>query len=224
MPDIITGVIPDLHIPGNLDNALEFIQDTFSDHGVTRVISIGDIIDHHYISSFAPEVDAQNPIQEWRLAMAELQKWVKAFPRLRICTGNHDQRPKRAAKIVGLPDTVFLKTLNAIYNLPDAWEWSMRWDIDNVIYEHGLGSNGMYGSKNTAKLIGSSFVQGHTHAHGAVFDIPQVRRHLAAMNVGALIDKDKYQARYAKQIYKTEMSLGCGIVFNESEMKFVPMR
>lgn len=224
MKEIVTGVIPDLHIPGHVEHALEFVQDTFHDHRVTRVLCTGDLMDHHYISFFSNELDALNPKQEWKAAKAEVQRWVTAFEDMYICLGNHDVRPKKQAASVGMPQDIFLKTLNDIYDLPSTWVWKTRWDIDNVIYEHGLGSNGMYGVKNTAIKIGSSYVQGHTHAHGAVFDIPQVRRRLSAMNVGALIDKNKYQARYAKNIYKVEMSLGCGIVFNESEMKFVPMR
>jgi len=184
----------------------------------------GDVIDHHYISFHASEMDALNPIQEWEAAMKELQLWVKAFPMMKLCYGNHDVRPKRAAEMVGLPDGVFLKPLNAIYNLPDTWRWKPRWDIDKVIYEHGVGSNGMYGAKNTAIKLGSAYVQGHTHAHAAVFDLPKVRQRFSAMNVGALIDKDKYNARYAKNVYKIEMSLGCGVVFAADEMKFIPKR
>lgn len=224
MADEIMGVIPDLHIPGHIDDSLEFVQDTFSDHRVTDVLCTGDIIDHHYISFHNNELDANNPIQEWNAAVKELTRWVKAFPKMKLCLGNHDERPGRAAKSMGMPEEIFMRPLNDIYGLPKLWVWKPSWDINNVIYEHGIGSNGMYGAKNTAIKYGSSYVQGHTHAHGAVFDVPQKRHHLCAMNVGALIDKEKYHSRYAKMIYKIEMSLGCGIVYNESEMKFVPKR
>lgn len=220
----VTGVIPDLHIPGHCSDSLEFVQDTFNDHGVTDVICTGDIIDHHYISFHSVEPDALNPIDEWKAAKKELKRWVKAFPNMKLCLGNHDVRPARAAKAMGMPEEVFMKPLNQIYGLPKTWLWRDRWDIDEVIYEHGLGSNGMYGAKNTALKLGSAYVQGHTHAHGAVFDLPQVRHRFAAMNVGALIDKEKYHSRYAKLIFKIEMSLGCGIVYAKDEMKFIPKR
>jgi len=222
--DKVTGVIPDLHIPGHCSDSLEFIRDSFSDHKVTDVMCIGDIVDHHYISFHPNELDAMNPLEEWKAAKKELEKWVKAFPYMKLCYGNHDVRPVRAAKELGLHEDVFLKTLNQIYGLPDTWVWKERWDLDGVVYEHGIGSNGMYGAKNTALKLGSSYVQGHTHAYGAVYDIPQARRRFAAMNVGALIDKDKYHARYAKLIFKVGMSLGCGIVLAHDEMKFIPKR
>jgi len=220
----VIGVIPDLHIPGHCSDSLEFVRDSFSDHKVTDIVCTGDIIDHHYISFHGNELDAMNPIAEWKATLEEMQRWVKAFPKMKLCYGNHDTRPARAGKLVGLAEEVFLKPLNKIYNLPKAWVWKVRWDLNEVIYEHGLGSNGMYGAKNTAIKLGSAYVQGHTHAHGAVFDLPQVRHRFSAMNVGALIDKDKYQSRYAKSIYKIEMSLGCGIVFAKDEMKFIPKR
>lgn len=219
----IVGVVSDPHFPGHIDNALEFIQDTFNDHGVTDIVFIGDIIDHHYISFHQSETDALNPIDEVASTKKELKRWVKAFPKAKICIGNHDALPMRLAKSMGMPD-LFLKSLNQIYGLPKTWQWKMRWDFDNVIYEHGIGSNGMYGAKNTALKLGSSYVQGHTHSHGGVFDLPQIRHRMAAMNVGALIDREKYSARYGKSIYKVPMSLGCGIVYAYDEMKFVPYR
>jgi len=220
----IVGVIPDLQIPGHLEDALPFIRDTFSEQKVTDVIFIGDIVDHHYIGFHQNEVDALNPIEEGILAKEELARWVKAFPKAKICRGNHDDLPMRVARAMGLPPDFFLKSLNAVYDLPDAWEWSERWDIDEVIYEHGLGSNGMYGAKNTAIKLGSSYVQGHTHAHAAVFDIPKARYKMAAMNVGCLMDSEKYNARYAKLFFKVPVSLGCGIVYAHDEMKFIPKR
>ena len=221
---MIVGVISDLHIPGHCEDALEFIQDTFAEHKVTDVVCTGDIIDHHYISFHPSELDADNSFDEWTKAMTELKRWVKAFPNMKLCYGNHDIRPERAAHSVGLAKELFLRPLNEVYGLPDEWLWKMRWDIEDVIYEHGIGSNGMYGAKNTALKLGSAYVQGHTHAYGAVFDVAQARRRFSAMNVGALIDKDKYNARYAKNIYKIEMSLGCGIVLAPDEMRFIPKR
>lgn len=220
----IIGVIPDLHIPGHLDDSLEFIQDTFSDHKVNEIICTGDLVDYHYISPFNNEEDALNSEQEAKATIKELKRWKKAFPEMKLCTGNHDERPERAAKAMGLSPKIFLKSINEIYKLPKTWIWKPRWILDKVLYEHGLGSNGMYGCKNTAIKLGTSYVQGHTHAHGAVFQIPQLTRSLAAMNVGALIDENKYNARYGKNFYKIAMTIGCGIVYASNEMKYVPKR
>lgn len=222
MESVITGVIPDMQFPGHIDGSLEFIQRTFDKYKVSRVVCIGDLIDHHYIGFHQNEVDAPNSEQEWELTMMELERWVKAFPKVYCCTGNHDERPDRVAAAQGMSPKKFLKSINDVYNLPDSWFWDTQWDFDNVLYEHGLGSNGMYGCKNTAIKLGTSYVQGHTHAHAAVFDIPQFRRNICAMNVGCLMDINKYNARYGRKFFKIGMSLGCGIVENSTSMKFVP--
>ena len=60
MKDRIVGVIPDLHVPGHLEDSLEFIQDTFSDNKVTEQVCIGDLIDHHFISFWENELDAMS--------------------------------------------------------------------------------------------------------------------------------------------------------------------
>ena len=220
----IVGVIPDLHIPAHKPGALEFIRRTFDKYKVDEVMFIGDLVDHHYIGFHPNETDALNPVQEWESANQELKEWIQAFPKAMLCYGNHDERPGRAAKIMGLPEEVFLKGFNEVYNLPDTWVWKVRWDHKGVIYEHGLGSNGMYGAKNTALKLGSAYVQGHTHAHASVLDIVQARNRFSAMNVGCLIDKEKYNFRYARKFFKVEISLGCGVVFAPDEMKFIPFR
>ena len=223
MGDIV-GVIPDLHIPAHKKGALDFIERTFNQYKVDKVLFIGDLVDHHYIGFHPNETDALNPVQEWEAAAMELKKWIKAFPDAMLCYGNHDERPGRAAQIMGLPEDVFLKTFNEVYSIPRTWSWKVRWDFGGVFYEHGLGSNGMYGAKNTALKLGSAYVQGHTHAHAAVFDIVQARNRFSAMNVGCLVDKEMYNFRYARKFFKVEMSLGCGIVLAPDDMKFVPFK
>ena len=220
----ITGVISDTHFPGNLDYALEFCQDTFSDYKVQQVVHIGDVFDHHFMSRHPSELDAHNPIEEFIRAKDEVQTWVTAFPNMTLIKGNHDRIPERQAHTLGIP-SLFLKSLNVVYELPDTWRWD--WDarvFKDVIISHGLGSNGMYGAKNTAQKLGCSYVQGHTHANAAVFDLPRPTGDRAAMNVGCLIDVNKYNARYGKLIYPTPMSIGCGIIADIDELYFIKMK
>ncbi len=221
--DKVTGIISDLHIPGHHENALEFCKDTFSDNKVKQVVCIGDIIDHHYISRHLSEPVAMNPLDEWGSTMNELNKWKKAFPNMVIAEGNHDKIPYRQAKTLGIPEK-FLKTLHDMYKLPVGWMFTERMHIrERLIIEHGLGSNGMYGAKNTAKTLGVSYVQGHTHAHAAVFDIPRPFHNIQAMNVGCLIDTSKYNATYAKLYFKTPVSIGCGIIHSVDNLQYIPM-
>ena len=219
-----TGVISDLHIPGHKKYALEFCQDTFNDLKIKQVVCIGDVFDHHFMSRHPSELDAFNPVQELRLAKTEISHWVKAFPEMYIMKGNHDRIPERQAQTLGIP-SVFLKDLNAVYDLPDTWVWDWNATIfEYVLIDHGLGSTGMYGAKNTAQKLGCSYVQGHTHAHAAVFDLPRPMGDRAAMNVGCLMDQEKYNARYGRLIYKTPVSLGIGVINAVDSMIFIKMQ
>lgn len=219
--NVTTGIISDLQIPGNIDTALEFVLDVGSDYKVKQWVQIGDLIDHHYISRHPNETDARNPIDEVVATRKELAKWVKAFPNMFICRGNHDMIPNWRASSLGIPE-LFMRSINDVYDLPNSWRWEDKYYIfDRTLIDHGMGSNGMYGAKNTANKLGCSYIQGHTHAHGAVFDIPRPFGNCAALNVGCLMDEEKYNARYAKYFFKLPVSLGMGIAQADDEMYFV---
>jgi predicted phosphodiesterase len=221
----ITGIIPDTHIPGHIEDALEFTQKVFYDKHVQQVVHTGDLVDHHYISRWPIELDALSPKEEWFAAKLELQRWVQAYPKMHICVGNHDDIPRRRLEELGIPDEVFLKSLNDIYGLPDTWIWAERFLLfKSVIIEHGLGSGGMYGAKNTANKLGVSYIQAHTHAYAAVFHIPRAIDNAAAMNAGCLIDAAKYYSRYGQKYFKVPVSLGCGVVYASDHMEFYPYR
>jgi predicted phosphodiesterase len=225
LQDKVTGVISDTHIPGHVEDALEFTQKVFYDRHVQQVVHIGDLVDHHYISRWPIELDALPPKEEWLAAKAELRRWVQVYPCMHLCSGNHDDIPQRQLATLGIPHDIFMKTLNQVYDLPDTWVWAEKFLLfDRVIIEHGLGSGGMYGAKNTANKLGSSYIQGHTHAHAAVFHIPRPLQDAAAMNVGCLIDAEKYYSRYGKKYFKIPVSLGCGIVYASDHMEFFPYR
>jgi len=224
LQDVTTGVISDTQIPGHHDDALAFCIRTFEEKGVQQVIHIGDLIDHHYISRHPTELDALSPRDEWEAAKWELKKWVRAFPDVFICKGNHDMIPEKRMKELGIPAEIFMKSLNEIYGLPSGWVWDRSFTLFNrVLVDHGLGSGGMYGAKNTANKLGVSYVQGHTHGYGATFDIPREFEDSAAMNVGCLMDERKYFARYGVDRFKVPVSLGVGIIYSQNHMEFVPM-
>jgi len=220
LKNVTTGIISDTHFPGNIDGALDFVLRTGYTWGVQQWVHIGDMFDHHYISRHPTEPEALNPIQEHAAAMKEVQRWVKAIPDLVILQNSHDRIPIRQAETTGMPE-LFLRPLSEIYNLPDTWLWEQRVTIfDRTIMEHGLGSGGMYGAKRTANNLGCSWVQGHTHAHAAVFNLPRPTGDCMAMNVGCLMDEDKYFAKYG-QNFKIPVSLGMGVIKDDDEMFFI---
>jgi len=219
--DSIVGFFTDLHEPACHPRFFEFVRDTFKAHGVNTVVCGGDLVDHHFISRHTSEPDALNPVQELRLAIEHLKKWTEEFPHVKCCYGNHDVIPVRQAKELGIP-TDFLRGLNEVYELPSTWEWANQWEIDGVIYEHGLGAGGMYGYKNLALAYRQSVVTGHTHSNGGVLYCAGPHDIIFGANGGCGMDIESYAARYGSN-YKFKPTLGCVIVKNGKEAQFIPM-
>ena len=217
----VSGVFSCLHQPACQPKYFSFVKKTFDYFGVTDIYCLGDLIDHHFISRHVSEPDALNPIDEMDLAIKELKKWSTEFPQVKWCKGNHDMIPVRQAKTLGIPSR-FIKSLNEIYELPESWELADHFEVDGVWYEHGIGSNGMYGAKNTAMRYRMSYVQGHTHAHADAHHLFGPKDHIFALNVGCGMDEKSYAARYGKK-FKDRVCLGCGIVIDGKIPFFVPM-
>lgn len=219
--DNIVGFFTDLHEPASHPRFFEFVRDTFRAHGVTEVVCGGDLIDHHFISRHTNEQDALNPVDELRLAIDNLKKWTAEFPNVKVCMGNHDAIPTRQAKELGIPKD-FLRSLNEIYELPEGWKWAPQWEIDGVIYEHGLGAGGMYGFKNLALAYRQSVVVGHTHSNGGVLYMAGPKDIIFGANGGCGVDVESYAMRYGAA-YKHKPTLGCCIIKNGTEASFIPM-
>lgn len=215
-------VIPDLHAPGHLEHFIDFMDDVSYRFKPTKIVCLGDLIDFHYISRHPTEPSAMNPLQELEAAKAELKRWVSLFPEVSVCFGNHDDIPVRQAATLGMPREMIVP-LNELLGLPDTWQWANAWEIDNVVYEHGIGSTGMYGCKRTANAYRRSYVQGHTHSNAGVFYLDGPMDTIFGMNAGCGMDYYKYFAKYGRSIFKTKPSIGCGVVIDGREAHYIPM-
>jgi hypothetical protein len=217
----VVGIIADLHIPAVLPGYMDYCIRAFRTYNVNKIVFIGDIIDLHAMSRHVSEPDADSSMAEMMKAKEILSEWARVFPVAKICEGNHDAIPKRQAKEVGIPD-LYLKSLNEVYDLPDTWDWGYSHVIDGVHYDHGLGSGGMYGCKNTAQKMGMSYVQGHTHSNAGVFYMSSDVRTIFGMNVGAAVDNTNKAMKYGKN-FKSKQTPGVGIVNGGKTAMFLPM-
>lgn len=221
MNDKPVGVFSDPHIPFNHPNYLQFCIDTFKQYGVGQVVCAGDLVDHHAISRFQSEPCAKGAYDELDMSIAEVAKYVKAFPKVKMCKGNHDAIPYRQAAAVGIGER-YLKTFSELFNLPKTWEIEEEFIINGVLYKHGINCMGKDGAINTAIQERMSTVIGHSHAFGGCKYSANKRDIIFGMNVGCGIDIDAYAFAYGKYD-KNRPTLGCGIVFNDSNAIFVPM-
>lgn len=217
----VVGVIADTHCPAEQDGYFEFIKETFKFWGVTKVVHIGDLVDFHRAARHVSEPSSMSITEELELARTAIKRWTDAFPDVSWCKGNHDMIPYRQAKEIGLSDE-FIKPLHELLEIPDTWEFADNFIIDDVYYEHGLGSGGMYGAKNTSLRYRMSYVQGHTHANGGVYYNAGPNDTIFGLNVGAGCDS-KHISQFYGRNYKSKITLGCGIVVNGEAGYFVPM-
>lgn len=215
------GIFSDPHIPFDHPNYLRFVQDTFKKYNVGQIVCLGDLVDHHAISRFQSEPCAKGAYDELDMSIERVEKYVKAFPKLKMCRGNHDAIPVRQAATVGIGER-YLKSFSELLGLPKTWEIEDEFIIDNVLYKHGINCLGKDGALNTAIQERMSTVIGHSHSFGGVKYSANKRNIIFGMNAGCGIDISKYAFAYGKYD-KNRPTLGCGIVFNDSNAIFVPM-
>lgn len=217
----IVGVVGDLHCPFNHPNYLQFLINTFRDEKVNEVVFIGDIVDLHAISRHQTETSAKGAEREYLMALEELEKYKDAFPVAKVCLGNHDEIPRRQAATIGMPES-FLKTFKNLWDLPDEWEISDHFIIDDVLYHHGLGSCGINGAINKALNERMSVVQGHEHSSFKLDYRANQKDIIFGLSCGCGVDNSAYAFNYGKYAAKKPV-LGTAIIKSKSEAYLVPM-
>lgn len=203
-------VIGDTHIPFEKKGYLEFCKRIYKECNCTEVVHIGDLVDNHAISYHEHDPDLWSPIKEMEEADKILKKWFKAFPKVKLCRGNHDKLVDRKAKTVGLPRRCF-KAYREIWNLPDEWEDGFSFIINRVKFQH-KGKGGKNGPLNTAIANRISTVVGHNHSTGV--GVQHSANELDAvfgMNVGCGIDRHKLAFAYGED-FLDKPFVSCGVV------------
>ena len=110
----------------------------------------------------------------------------------------------RKAMTGGVP-SAWIRSYNDVLGTPK-WNWVENITYDNVLYEHGEGSQ----AKTKAKNNMMSSVCGHTHTEAYVQWFVGKKFRVFAMQVGCGIDAKTYAAAYAKNFKK--QAIGCGVV------------
>jgi len=229
MDDKPVLIISDTHAPYHHAHALEFLKNTYDAYGCGRVVHIGDLFDFHYGSRHKTELDAYNFQIEYDAALEFSAQLTEVFPKGTLILGNHDLIPWRQLQEVNIGQEV-LKSKNDIFGLPKTWDIKENYHVLNfpgwesdVLCEHGVGSNGMYGAINTAIAKRCSFVMGHAHSFASVNYRTNYKDTIFGLNVGCLADSGSLSQRYGKY-FKFKQVTGCGVVFNPEMALFEKMR
>lgn len=216
-------VIGDTHEPFCHPDYLEFCKETARRYGCTEVVHIGDEVDNHALSYHEHDPDGDSAAGEMERAMKAMRRWYKAFPKVKVCVGNHSALPFRKAYTAGLPKR-WLKAYEAVWEAPEGWSWDMRWEINGVIYRHGTGSSGKNAALGLALKSRMPTVSGHTHTFAGVQFHASEKDIVYGLNVGCGIDRHAYAFTYAKENADKPV-LGCGVVTEAGRVPFfVPMK
>jgi hypothetical protein len=217
-----TGIIGDTHLPFMHPEYPNFCYEVFDFFGCSNIVHIGDEVDNHGISYHEKDPDGHSAGREADLAQEELYKWYALFPNVKVCIGNHTALPYRKAYTNGLPKR-YIKTYNQIWNAPKGWNWQPEFEIDDVLYTHGIGSSGQNGAIKKAKDNRQSTVIGHIHSFGGANYSSSNKDLIFGLNVGCGIDINAYAMAYGKN-FSVRPTLGCGVVLDHGKTAlFIPM-
>lgn len=216
--------ISDLQVPFEHQDALDFslhVLKTFQRPGdKIEIINMGDEVDQHTLGKYASNPNGHSAGHELEIAKDKLKPWFKAFPKSKVCISNHTWRAYKRAFDVGIP-TQFLKNIGEVYGAPIGWEWSDRWTIDGIVFEHGEGVSGETAALKAAIQNRMCTVIGHQHSHAGVIHSGTFHNTIWGLNTGCLIDADAYAFAYGVKLRK-KPTLGIGVIIDRVPF-FVPM-
>ena len=204
-------VIGDIHEPATHPAYRAFVEDLYDYWSCDTVVFIGDIVDHHCISFWKKDVDADGVTREAEFAYAGIAKWYKAFPKAKVMIGNHDERVLRLAASVNIPAR-FIKDYSKVWNTPK-WKWLRAATIDGVHYFHGTGLSGKMPALNAAKEGMVSTVIGHCHSVAGIKWACAPDRRVFGMDTGCGVDISHPAMSYGRNLIRKPI-LSAGVVID----------
>ena len=216
-PGEVVGVIGDTHMPYEKKGYLAFCQATFQSQGVTRVIHIGDLIDHHALSFHDSEPALRGATGEYRDALDSLEPWYEAFPNLEIVRGNHDKIPARQMTKAGLDPDRYMRPLAEVYAFPKGWVEVENVFSNGVLYHHGETAVGVGGFRKDSRDRMCNTVTGHAHGNFGVSYTATDHRLVFGCAVGCGIDVRSMAFAYGKN-FKLKPIVGCAVILEDGTL------
>ena len=211
-------IIGDLHAPFIKEGYLSHCRKIYKRFNCTSVHCTGDVLDNHYSSFHDTDPDGHGGRDEFNMGIKQLKKFHKAFPRMTISLGNHDNIPNRKGFNAGLSN-VWVKSVQDMFNEKgfDGWKFAPRFFNNGILYTHGVGGK----AKQRGINEGCSVVQGHIHTESYVNVRVTQKDMMFSLQVGCGVDYKAYALAYAKDVRKPIIS--CGVVLNDYMGTVEPM-
>lgn len=206
-------VISDLHFPYQHKDVFKFLQYLKDKYNPTRIICMGDEIDHHSLSFHDSDPDLPSAGDELRRALPFVQELYKMFPKMDILDSNHGSMVYRKAKHHGVPKH-YIKGYNEVLGVGDGWKWSFDLTIDlpngtKCYFHHGKSPDVV----KLSQVMGMSAVQGHYHSSFKVDYWANPSGLYFGMQTACLVDRDAYAFAYENCNLKKPI-IGTGLIIN----------
>lgn len=206
-------ILSDIHFPYQHKDLFKFLQHLKDKYNPTRVICMGDEMDHHALSFHDSDPDLPSAGDELRRALPFVQELYKMFPEMDILDSNHGSLVYRKAKHHGVPKH-YIKSYNDVLGVGEGWKWSYDLTIDlpngtKCYFHHGKSPDVV----KLSQVMGMSAVQGHYHSVFKVDYWANPNGLYFGMQTGCLVDRDAYAFAYENCNLKKPI-IGTGLIIN----------
>lgn len=189
-------VISDMHVPYQHPDTVEFLSAINDKYKPTRIVCVGDEVDHHAMSFHDSDPDLLSAGDELQAAIKILQPLYELFPEMDLIDSNHGSMAWRRAKTHGVPRK-YIRSYNDVLDAPTGWQWHMDLLIDipggnQCYFHHGLSSNVM----KVVAQRGMCVVQGHYHSSCSIGYLGNPNHLLWGMQTGCSIDGESLAFAY----------------------------
>jgi hypothetical protein len=190
-------VISDFHAPYNHPDAIAFLAACKRKFKPTDVVCIGDEVDYHALSFHDSDPDLPSAGDELKLAIKQMKKLYKLFPKVTVIESNHGSMVLRKGLANGMPKAV-LKSYNDILEAPKGWKWvfdtKIKTPMGPVYFCHGKSA----AAGRLASQYGMSTVQGHYHERAQITYISTPEKLMFDAHTGCLADDKSLALGYNK--------------------------
>ena len=216
-PKVNRLIIGDIHLPYTHPKYLEHCQHIAELYNCTAFSATGDVIDSHFASFHHTDTNTHGAKYELDMAIDQMQKWYKAFPKVDVTIGNHDLIVHRKAEDGGI-DKRWIRDFNEVLGCP-GWNFEEQFVHDDELYVHGTGCSGK-GIMKRVQNWGKSMVQGHIHTQSFVDFTASLNDLKFGMQVPCGIDYKSWAYSYAK-FHTAKPILGCAVILDNGKLPIV---
>ena len=206
-------IISDMHIPYHHVDGIEFLQYLKDKYKPTRVICLGDELDHHALSYHDHDPDLFSASDELKKSLPVIAQLESMFPKMDILDSNHGSLVWRKAKTHGIPRH-YIKSYDDVLSVGDGWKWHFDLTIklpngQHCYFHHGKTTN----VSNLSQQMGMNAVQGHYHNDFKINYWGNPTGLYWGMQCGCLIDDSALAFSYNNVNIKRPV-IGTGLIIN----------